>query len=109
MTPEMDVGMMVKSDVAVAPSAENPKPSLKTGTRMVPPPMPSMPDRMPTHKPTTRKAKAAPMNASKGSGVVQVKADLAGGTRIHIRLTSRNLRLCCCIRHLQRSLLLEQC
>lgn len=93
MTPDMDVGMMVKREVAVAPKAGSPKPSLNTGTRIVPPPMPSIPESTPTPKPTKRKTIAEPRKASKDSGVLQVEPDLTGSARVHVRFPARHLRL----------------
>ena len=50
--PEMEVGMMVNSDVAVDMSGLSPNARRNTGTMMVPPPMPKSPDRMPMKMPT---------------------------------------------------------
>ena len=51
--PEMEVGMMVNSEVAVDMSGLSPNARRNTGTMMVPPPMPRSPDRMPMKTPTS--------------------------------------------------------
>ena len=62
-TPETDVGTMVNSDVAVAPTGAMPNARRNIGTKTVPPPMPSSPDKTPTPTPT----KAGTMKAARTS------------------------------------------
>ena len=50
--PETEVGMMVKSDVAVDMMGLMPNARRNIGTRTVPPPIPSMPERIPMPMPT---------------------------------------------------------
>ena len=49
--PDMDVGIMVNSDVAVETTGLMPNAKRKMGTMTVPPPMPSNPDKIPIATP----------------------------------------------------------
>ena len=60
--PEIDVGTMVNSDVAVAAMGSMPKTRRNRGTIMVPPPMPKSPESTPTPTPTSAAMKNETMN-----------------------------------------------
>ena len=53
MQPAIEVGTIVKSEVAVETMAESPNPKRKSGIMSVPPPIPKRPEKIPTISPAT--------------------------------------------------------